>query len=132
MRVKEIYSGERSPVEKRKWNRLHTAVLTGIAVFFCSTNSFDFLLFSPICIKLQQINALVKRRVRFLFVGKCQTPKYSICFQYGQAIYHRKAALSHELYTYYGLVKPPSTLGMSFCPKSTCTCCPMGSSGTAS
>ena len=32
----------------------------------------------------------------------------------------------------YTLVCPPSALGIIFCPKSTCICFPIGSSGTAS
>lgn len=105
MKQKGIFCGELTPIQKRKRNRLHTAVRKRIAVFFYSTNFIDFLLSVPLYPEFQQRNAFAQQRVRFLFVGKCQTPKYSICFQYGQALYHRKTTLFHELYTYYGLDK---------------------------
>ena len=59
------------PKTEQKPYFVHTAALTGIAVFFCST---DFFLFSgpyPSSGKSQQPSARAFWCVRFFFVGKC-------------------------------------------------------------
>lgn len=115
MKPKGTVCGGQPPSQERKRNRLHTAVLTGIAVFFYSTIFFDFLLHIPIYPKLQQKDALAKRRVRFLFVVKCQTPHYFIYFQYGQAVFRKIAAAFLETCTYFGVDKQPLVISTLLC-----------------
>ena len=51
---------------------LHTAVLKGIAVFFCSTGFFLFPGPYPSSAKSQQPSAYTRRCARFFYVGKCR------------------------------------------------------------
>ena len=51
---------------------LHTAVLKGIAVFFCSTGFFLFPGPYPSSAKSQQPGAYTRRCARFFYVGKCR------------------------------------------------------------
>jgi len=51
---------------------LHTAVLKGIAVFFCSTGFFLFPGPYPPSAKSQQPSAYTRRCARFFYVGKCR------------------------------------------------------------
>lgn len=60
--------------DPQKYRFVHTAILEGTAVFFCSTS---FFLFPSSLLSLYiffQINALAMWRVRLYFVGKCQFP----------------------------------------------------------
>lgn len=59
------------PTTEQKPYFVHTAVLTGIAVFFCSTGFFLFSGPYPSSGKNQQPSARAFWCVRFYFVGKC-------------------------------------------------------------
>ncbi len=49
---------------------VHTVILKGIAVFFCSTYSLPIPISPPICPKFFKTSASALRRVRFFVVGK--------------------------------------------------------------
>ena len=71
MKGKELYyAGGTSPPKAHKSNMIHTAIPTGIAVFFCSTQFFDiprcFPSFSIMCKRA----FVVKRQTPFSIVGK--------------------------------------------------------------
>ena len=89
---------------------LHTAVLKGIAVFFCSTAFYFLALILPLFNIFSISEAFVARRAPFVFVGKWQTPQYLFYFWYGQAVFSRTAAVSPELYIFYGSDKQPIVL----------------------
>lgn len=55
---------------KEKLYLVHTAISKGIVVFFRSTSFLKFSVHYPKIPILQSVDALAKRRVRFLFVGK--------------------------------------------------------------
>ena len=89
---------------------IHTAILKGIAVFFCSTPFYFSAPLLPLFDIFSNSEAFVARRAPFLFVGKWQTPQYLFYFWYGQAVFSRTAAVSHELYMFYGSDKQPIVL----------------------
>lgn len=104
------FCGGKPPTVERKSERLHTAVLEGIAVFFCSTAFYFLALLLPLFNIISISEALVARRAPFVFVGKWQTPQYLFYFWYGQAVFSKTAAVSHELYIFYGSDKQPIVL----------------------
>ena len=104
------FCGGKPPTVERKSERLHTAVLQGIAVFFCSTAFYFLARLLPLFNIISISEALVARRAPFVFVGKWQTPQYLFYFWYGQAVFSKTAAVSHELYIFYGSDKQPIVL----------------------
>lgn len=100
MKPKEIFCGKQPPTKKCYRNRLHTAVLKGIAVFFYSTPIYLFFFQDILFNNFPTLEAFVARRALFLFVGKCQMPQYFIYFWRGQAVLRKTAAIYLETYTY--------------------------------
>ena len=91
---------------------LHTAVLKGIAVFFCSTLIYFFAFRFPLYNNLSNSEVYVTRRAPFLFVEKWQISQYHICFGYGQAIFSKRATGFPEFYRLYGSDKQPIILAV--------------------
>lgn len=60
--------------DPQKYCFVHTAILKGTAVFFCSTSFFLFPSSFPSSGIVCRFNALAQWRVRFYFVGKCKFP----------------------------------------------------------
>ena len=63
-------TGFMPPITKRYMFFVHTVVLEGIAVFFCSTYSLPIPISPPICNFFFKTSASALRRVRFFVVGK--------------------------------------------------------------
>lgn len=104
------FGGGKPPTIERKNKRLHTAVLEGIAVFFCSTPFYFSAPLLPLFDIFSNSEAFVARRAPFLFVGKWQIPQYHIRFCHGQAIFRKKAVLFTELYILHGSDKQSDVL----------------------
>ena len=100
MKQRRIEPRGASPGKNLKYQFLHTAVLKGIAVFFYSTPIYLFFFQDILFNNFPTLEAFVVRRALFLFVGKCQTPQYFICFWRGQAVLRKTAAIYLEAYTY--------------------------------
>lgn len=63
-------TGANPPNKEQNIGFVHTAVLEGIAVFFCSTSFCLFLFLLTIFNKYNHAGASALRRMRFSFVGK--------------------------------------------------------------
>ncbi len=70
MALKRIQIGGKPPSIGQRNNLLHTVVLQGIAVFFCSTQFSLFFLYIPITVNLLLQSVSTIRWVRFFLVGK--------------------------------------------------------------
>ena len=89
MNIPQAGTGFMPSIAKQYMLSVHTAVLEGIAVFFCSTYSLPIPISPPICTRFFKTSASALRRVRFFIVGK----RLFLTF------YHTRA--------------PPSSLGFS-------------------
>lgn len=110
MKSKRGFCGEKPPTVGRKRERLHTTVLKGIVVFFCSTPIYFFTFLFPFFNNNSNSEAFVARRAPFLFVENWKLPQYPICFGYGQAVFSKTAAVSPECYISYSSDKQPVVL----------------------
>ena len=70
MNMAQTGTGFMPPITKRYMFSVHTVVLEGIAVFFCSTYSLPIPISPPICNFFFKTSASALQRVRFFVVGK--------------------------------------------------------------